>query len=325
VIIQQSNSSSTGTTTPLLGGEDSDSVSLSEDPTPLQPSAALAARSRSLSSREATDLLASQRQPGALNWDYVNSVSRLYLLIHDLEDIFQTSAQNSAHIYKALSILAACPVVSIVASMASLNTPLHAGWDATHLHAFQWSYEHTPTSLPHDPLPEVVSAFNNESRKTHTDRADTLKYILNSLTKKHHEILMYLLTCSSPAPISSSSTPSPSQVATSSPSPAIASAAVATVGWGDLLAHATTQFIVKGDSDLRQLVSELKDQRIVRTFTNKDSKVFLVLLLSPVEKVSAMDYYHLSTPQSASSGGTALAKKSPSSGGSSSGGRKKKS
>ena len=264
---------------PLQSDEDTEPATLSEDPPPL-----LSGRSRSLSSRETTHLLASQRQPsGPQNWDYVNSIPRLYLVIHNLEDILQTSVQNSAHIYRAFSILAACPVVSIVASMTALNTPLHAGWSASHLHAFQWSYHHTPTPIPHDPLPEVVTAFSNESRKTHSDRADTLKYVLKSLTKKHHEIIQYLLT------FSGTSTPSPSSTQPPASTPG--------VGWFMLLSHAMSQFIVKGDSDLRQLVSELKDQRIVKTFSDRDAKVYVALLLSAVERKSAMDYYHLTPLQ----------------------------
>jgi hypothetical protein len=303
VILQQQQSNSAGAAAagvdpvaplpPLLGDEDTESVtsSLIED----LPPPPFSGRSRSLSSRETVHLLASQRQPGgSLNWDYVNSAPRLYLLVHNLEDILQTSAQNSAHVHRAFSILAACPVVSIVASMTSLNTPLHAAWGSSHLHAFQWSYQHTPTPLPHDPLPEVVTAFSNESRKTHTDRADTLKYVLKSLTKKHHEIIKFLLTSTAPPPASAPPQDQDPPASSSSPSP---SPPPPGVGWFTLLSHAMSQFVVKGDSDLRQLVSELKDQRIVKTFSDRDAKVCVVLLLSAVERKSAMDYYRLAPAQ----------------------------
>jgi hypothetical protein len=264
--------------------DDSDgsaSLSLSQ-PLVEDPPLLMSASSRSLSSRETTNLLASKPQAGSMNWDYANSVSRLYLLFHSLEDVFHTTAHNAPLIHRVLSILADCPVISIVASVTSLNTPLYAGWSSAHLTAFQWVYQHTPSPVPHDPLPEVVTAFGNESRKTHTDRADTLKYVLKSLTKKHHEIIKYLLDASS----GTGNTPD-----TTARPPSEAASVSTGVGWFTLLSHAMTHFISKGDSDLRQLVSELKDQRIVRTYSDRDSKVYVALMLSGVERASAVEYY----------------------------------
>jgi hypothetical protein len=274
--------------------EDSDgsaslSQSLADEP---QPPSLLSASSRALSSRETATLLASKPQTGSVNWDYANSVSRLYLIFHNLEDVLHTTALNAALIHRVLSILADCPVISIVASLASLNTPLYAGWSSAHLSAFQWVYQHTPSPVPHEPLPEVVTAFSNESRKTHTDRADTLKYVLKSLTKKHHEIIKYLLAAASAASQTAIDTPTDSCPPLSSTTATVAGGSGGGgVGWFTLLSHAMTHFISKGDSDLRQLVSELKDQRIVRTHSDRDSKVYVALMLSSVERASALEYY----------------------------------
>lgn len=225
-------------------------------------------------SRETAKLLTDGQPPSAMNWDYANSVSRLYILIHNIEDIFLASAYNSSHLYRVFSVLASCPVVSIIASVTSLNAPLYSGWGCSELNSFQWSYQHTPSSVPHETLPEIVTAYSNESRKASADRSDTLKYILKSLTKKHHEIIKYLLdNCASHNSDDSAAT------------------SCVGIGWFTLLSYAMSQFIVKGDSDLRQLVSELKDQRIVRTYSDRDSKVYVSLVLSPVERARAAEYY----------------------------------
>lgn len=260
--------------------------------------------SRSISlSRESTQLLKSQNTQGTLNYDYVNSISHLYIIFHNIEELFPAISPNintNSSCNKALSILASCPVISIIASMTSLQTPLYSGWDSLTENMYQWVYIHTPTKKPHEPLPEVLSSVTHASNKIQRDRAVTLKYVLNSLTRKHLDIIKYLLTFSnnesdsiklkknSIENISTSSsivsTPPPITTTTNSSSSQ-------GVRWMNLLNYCVSRLIVKSDTELRELISELKDQRIIKTYSDSDGVVFVTLSLSQIEKESTKEYF----------------------------------
>ena len=52
------------------------------------------------------------------------------------------------------------------------------------------------------------------------------------------------------------------------------------------------------DSALRQLVSELKDQRIVKTYCDSDNAMHVALVLSPSEIQSALLYFGIADSSS---------------------------
>lgn len=148
-------------------------------------------------SRETTKLLIDQNLKGTPNLDYVNSICRLYLVIHNIDELFlahSSHTNTNSSCSKALSIIASCPVISIISSMSSLQSPLYLGWDHSTNCSYQWAYIHTPTTISQEPLPEVLSSVTSASNKVQRDRAVTLKYVLNSLTRKHLDIIKYLLT-----------------------------------------------------------------------------------------------------------------------------------
>lgn len=232
-------------------------------------------------SRESTKLLNSQNLQGTPNYDYINSISRLYLLFHNFEDLFpalspETNSNSSC--YKALSILASCPVVSIICSITSLQTPLYLGWDHLTDCIYNWVYIHTPTTLFHEPLPEVVSSVTHASNKIQRDRAVTLKYVLNSLTRKHLDIIKYILNYNN----NNNENQNENQSSSNSSQG---------VRWVILLNYCVSRLIVKSDTELRELISELKDQRIIKTYSDSDGVVFVTLSLTNIEKDSVKEYF----------------------------------
>ena len=253
--------------------------------------------STSISISRETIRLTAQYPDGTPNLEYVNSISRLYLLFHNIDEIFpafspQTNANSSCA--RALSILASCPVVSIIASMTSLQTPLYYGWDHSTDCSYRWVYIHTPTTISQEPLPDVLSSMTHASNKTQRDRAVTLKYVLNSLTRKHLDIIKYLLLASNPQIDSiklgkNSSNHSVTTTTTTTSSSTISSSQG--VRWMILLNYCISRLVVKSDTELRELISELKDQRIIKTYSDSDGVVFITLSLSSIEKESIKEYF----------------------------------
>jgi hypothetical protein len=258
---------------------------------------------------------------GKANAAYCNSISRLYIIVHNIEEAFGHSCGHGKYpsetyldIQRALSVLAQCPVVSIVASMTSVNGPLHLGWDIRMLTSFQWQYYHTPTYIDHDVLPELLKICASAATRAGPEGgrgAKALKYILRSLTKKHCDVLKYLLKAlektidSKDSKVTAGATAGASVgdgntkkdvAAQGSKESGISNTASSSgknpgVMWTVLLSQCINQFIVKTDSELRQLIGELKDQRIVKTHSDSDGVLLVSLILSPIEVRSALDYF----------------------------------
>lgn len=242
---------------------------------------------------------------GKVNAAYSNSISRLYIIVHNIEEAFGYSSGHGRYpsetfldVQQALSVLAECPVISIVASMTSVNGPLHLGWDTRMLSSFQWKYYHTPTFVDHDISPELLKICATAATRSGTESgrgAKALKYILRSLTKKHCDVLKYLLKAqenvsSKENGVSTDNDGDGGVKGTND----IEGGSVGKshgVKWTVLLSQCINQFIVKTDSELRQLIGELKDQRIVRTHSDSDGVLHVSLILSPLEVRSALEYF----------------------------------
>ena len=254
---------------------------------------------------EVMKLIHSEYAPGEANAAYCNSIPRLYLIIHNIEEAFHHSyghgkypTETYVDIYRALSVLAECPVISLIASMTSVNTPLHLGWDSGMMTRFNWKFFHTPTFVDHDILPELVRACETASTRGGAESgrsAKTLKYILRSLTKKHCDVLKYLLKAQELTSATAKKESKGRDGGAKSGADVAASVAAEGKGvgvtWTLLFSQCVNQFIVKTDSELRQLISELKDQRIVRSYTDADGIVMVALVLSPGEVHSALNYF----------------------------------
>jgi hypothetical protein len=161
------------------------------------------------------------------------------------------------------------------------------------LHAqFRWAYVHAPTyDLPE---PNEVDLQDYGSLSAHTGAMEVLgldasagasdaaqeislshKLIIKSLTPKHIDILNLLVGNAIDVKASSSSGAHVSRVA------------VTAMPWTSLFQACTERLVVKGDPELRQLLGELLDHRIVGLGYDGPSQTKTVRLLLPAEALRA--------------------------------------
>ena len=123
---------------------------------------------------------------------------RLYIVVFNIEGPYLSSPEAQL----ALSLLAASPMISIIATCEHLNTPLL--WDHEHLSRFRWTYSHAPTYECTN-LPEGYNLVNGESgtgnsksgtaassRYSSAEGQEALKYLLKSMNYHQREMLGYL-------------------------------------------------------------------------------------------------------------------------------------
>lgn len=252
-----------------------------------------------------------------MNVAYDNSIGRLYVLLHSVEDLFPLCQESfgakaacSEH-QLALSVLASCPVVSIIASCSAVTCPINLQWDQAIYSSCQWLSFHTPTFSCYDLLPDVLLKCEAASSSGQSGRgrsSTALRYILRSLTRKHCEILKHIIKMqerSSKKVESSSSAenskeegagnslfgsisvkPAPSQQKDAAKD----SSKNAGVKWNELLIVCTSKMITKNDIEMRKLIAELVDQRIIKAYREGQS-MMVGLLLSADEVEGALSYF----------------------------------
>jgi hypothetical protein len=199
---------------------------------------------------------------------------------------------GKAEAMACLAVLSACRAVGLLLSSSSAAGAFTSGLDSQ-LHAqFRFAYVHAPTyELPaaHEVNLQDYGALSAQTGAMEVVGLDpslgldasqeislSHKLIIKSLTPKHIDILNLLVGNA----IGSKANKDASAVPASR-------AAAASMPWTSLFRACTERLVVKGDPELRQLLGELLDHRIVGLGYDGPSQAKTVRLLLPPEALRA--------------------------------------
>ena len=183
--------------------------------------------------------------------------ARLYLLIYAMEDVMDSPL---------LPVIASSPVISIIGSCNSIHAQLK--WDV-HCAAMRWRYYRVNTRVPHDLTPDMKvvvtkgKAIAPQRRLADASNEDEgLKFVLTSVTRKHRDMLRCLLQ------LMAREAEEDKEKSGSS------------VAWMNLMRACKEALIVKSDPDLRTLVNELVDHRLLKHYRDEDACWRIALLIA---------------------------------------------
>ena len=114
---------------------------------------------------------------------YAHAQAKLYIVVHSIDGDCLQSPESQ----RALSRLAQCASVSIVATFDKVNTPLL--WSHDELSRFRWVFLHVPTYESHVIRHDFALHSNT---KGPTGQGHALEYILSSLANDHRALCAYL-------------------------------------------------------------------------------------------------------------------------------------
>lgn len=190
---------------------------------------------------------------------YAHAQGRLFIVLHDIgaESISSPLSQE------ALSILAACPSVSIIATAEHLNTPLL--WTTAQLARFRWTYAHCPTyeicDLAHRKCPFVA----DKSILAEDSESSAVDHVLASVTSKHKEI--FAMLCGMIVTVGSE----PSQPRKSHGKGAAAAAADSnSVSIAELASKCKNKMLCRSKNDLLTTLNEFVDHKLLTVHTKED-------------------------------------------------------
>lgn len=203
-----------------------------------------------------------------------NRPSKLYVIVIDHPSAQPLAASSSAAgrekaraekalAMRCLGLLASCRAVGLIAATTSINTICQA-CDLDTLSLFNWAYVHCPTYEP--AIVELSAKDFGVNFATYTSqRADialegedatadnasftNLKFVINSLTRKHKDMLRVLCNYSQEEERRTKADGK--------------SAAAPAMLWSRFVGVCTDSLIVRGDPDMRYLMRELIEHRLV--------------------------------------------------------------
>lgn len=204
--------------------------------------------------------------PSAKGYRY--DMPRLYIVVHEIDG----EALRSALSQHVLSILASCDSVSMIATFDCINTTL--SWTQHTLCSFNWTYHHISTyesytlsNTPHLSEWNKTSVANNKS----------LEFILKSLTPRHKEVLMLLVydalkrrEAATKGSKTDNKQPSSSQSSETG------------MAFETLYRTCADLLLVRSNQELKILLSELSDHRIISTHADP-SKRGVINLNLPID------------------------------------------
>ena len=210
---------------------------------------------------------------------YAHCQDRLYIVVHELCGPFFENYE----VQKCFSILASCESVSIIASVEILNLALT--WDADVLHHFDWKYFHLPTYMHHKlPLDHsIIGASANDilSRKgSNAPKGENggqgLDAVLDSLTSNHRHFLQKICKevvqrhiTASAKPKGDPKKPSKSLSDTKLPNE---------ISFSDAFAIAGNALIVRSKPELKTLIAEYIDHKVLELDESNSQEVVRLLL-----------------------------------------------
>ncbi len=208
---------------------------------------------------------------------YSNAVSRLYIIVNSIEaeGLAGPSASKSQ---EALSILAACPAVSLIASCDNLNCPLL--WSTETSSKFNWLYINVPTFEPYCRIHEGSSIellLSGSGISSSTNYKNTNTYY-KGMTARQKDILKELIQES----LKQKDAKKPAGKAGSSKKQIFG------VYKPDLFTLCSQKLIVSNINELNKSLKELTEQKIVSTIAyaaeeGKAARGDFVSLLMSVE------------------------------------------
>lgn len=221
-----------------------------------------------------------------------NRPSKLYLIIVDPPTIQSASVSISvsnrekfraekALAMRCLGLLAGCKAVGLVAAVNSINT-ICQGCDLDTLCLFNWAYVHCPTfesgnvELSLQDFGINFASYATQHKGLLVDSADAvddnahdnLKYVINSLTRKHKDMLRVLCTYIQ-------------EEDKKRKAENIEGGGAVAMPWIRFVSSCTENLIVKGDPDMRYLMRELIDHKLVSQALNPQDGLKSVCLSCP--------------------------------------------
>jgi hypothetical protein len=120
---------------------------------------------------------------------YINSVSRLYIVVHSLDGDGLASPRSQ----EALAVLAACPSVSLIASCDNLNCPLL--WTTEISSNFNWLYVNVTTYQPYDKslFGSTIEAILHGDSKHTTNTYQNSQLFYKGITARQREVVCELI------------------------------------------------------------------------------------------------------------------------------------
>jgi hypothetical protein len=167
---------------------------------------------------------------------------------------------QSAESQQVLAILADCSSISLISASDSVNAPLL--WSSEVLSKFRWAYCHSPTFEHHELQPEFVT-FKDSKGVT----GQGLDFILKSFSVRHRDILQIIAKDAFERTRSLSSTSAPSSSSSSSSSYGIL--------FEDLLKLTKAALVVTSDPDLRPILLNLEEHRLISIVFDQDKDQYI--------------------------------------------------
>ena len=212
----------------------------------------------------------------------------LYLFVHEIEALDSSSSSNSSYEAESvavealcLSLLAACPSISLVASASHLNVGLT--WDSNMLKRFNWIFPCSASSFQPFEVNEhslrgvvgtgkgaaggsgaTTSSFSSSSTQPVSDAAGAngVDYILQSLSMSHRELLSILCREHFRLKEEAKKTKTKSNEGKNKRQKT-ASSSSSCISFQEVYTICCNRMVVKNQADFSKLLKELTEQRIV--------------------------------------------------------------
>lgn len=191
---------------------------------------------------------------------------RLYLIVHNIDGLSGSDA------HRALSTLASCDSVCVVATMVHLNASLM--WDDETLQRFRWVYRHMPTFENH-PFPVDFALLASSGKQSSKEVAiEAVESVLESLTFKHKDVFIKLCKAVSAA--------GNADGASGSSKRSVAGDPIRGVQFGQICKNLRSDFSVKSEDDFNRALKEFLDHGIIHK-VNTANKEYIRLNMSDAD------------------------------------------
>ena len=196
---------------------------------------------------------------------YAHAQGRLFIILHDIgaDSVASPLSQES------LSLLAACPSVSIIATADHLNAPLL--WTATQLARFRWTYAHCPSYQICDITSKKCVFMAEKSILADDSESSAVDHVLASVTARHKEI--FAMLCGM---IVGSEVLQPSK-SVSKAMTSVAKGKSNSVSVAELASKCKNKMLCRSKNDLLSTLNEFVDHKLLTVHTKED---YVVLHLS---------------------------------------------
>lgn len=241
--------------------------------------------------------------PSSLPVISYNRPSKLYIVITDTPSGYggaggpgsvqsrEKARAEKITFMRCLSILASSKAVGLVVTSCSVNT-ISQACDLDTLRLFNWAYVHCPT-FENKPTELCLQDFGVNFASYSAQHKDVilsgeaevagslhsnLKFVINSLTRKHKDILRVLCEY-----IQKEENERKLNKAKSG-----STSSVITMPWTRFVSACVDNLIVKGDPDIRYLMRELIDHKLVAQATDAADGLKSVSVQCPVDTMMAL-------------------------------------